>query len=173
MSDPFDLGQQLSSQLGSLSRALGPEFWQKVGEVAGVGSMAGGLPGAKAGQPQRPDGRGEQPAPPLELYVTTEEVVISAILPGLTAPEQVGFALTGPAELLIEAYLPPHTPHGLTLQRERYAGFCHRLITLPVSVFAEGARASYTDGILELRLRRAEPGAGSAGVAVLQVQSRP
>ncbi|MFZ5825304.1 MAG: Hsp20/alpha crystallin family protein [Bacillota bacterium] len=172
MSNPLDVGQQLSSQLGALSQALGPEFWQKVGEVAGVGAMPGGLPGAKPPQPQPADARGAQPAPPVELYITTDEAVVSLILPGLSAPEQVGFGLSGPTELLIEAYLPLHTPHGVTLQRERFAGFCHRLITLPVSVLAEGARVSYTEGILELRLRRAEPGAGSSGVALLQVQSR-
>lgn len=153
MADPVKLVQRLTEQLDALRDAFGEEF------------------AAERGRAERPrrEGAAVASGPPLDLYVMPDEVVVHAVLPGLPDPRHVMISLTSPTELLLEAYIPPRLPEGMYLQRERFAGYCSRLVTLPASVLPVAA-AKYQDGILEIRLRRASPGSGDGGVAVLHVK---
>ncbi|WP_374713415.1 Hsp20/alpha crystallin family protein [Symbiobacterium terraclitae] len=161
MTDPVEAAQRIAEQLEALGDAFGEEFWR---EVSRAGTRKKGPPRGRGDGPRAAPVAG----PPLDIYVTPHEVVVEAVLPGLTDPHQVTVGLAGPTEMLMEAYLPDRLPDGLYIQRERFAGYCARLVTLPVSV-RPAAAVRYEDGILELRFPRLSPGTGSEGVAVLHV----
>lgn|GEM_PF-2399404 len=164
MTDPVEAAQRIAEQLEVLGNAFGEEFWQ---EVARAAPPKKGAARGKGERPRTPVVAG----PPLDIYVTPHEVVVEAVLPGLTDPRQVAVGLAGPTEVLIEAFLPDPFADGLYIQRERFTGYCARLVTLPVSV-RPAAAVRYGDGILELRFARVSPGTGSEGVAVLHVPQR-
>lgn len=152
MTDPAKLVQRLTEQLDALRDAFGEEFAPERGRV------------------ERPRREGASSAgPPLDVYVTPDEVVVQAVLPGLPDVQHVRICLTSPTEILLEAFIPPRLPEGMYIQRERFTGYCSRLVTVPASVRPVAA-ATYLDGILEIRLRRANPGSGDGGVAVLHVK---
>lgn len=161
MSDPGKVVQRIAEQLEALGDAFGEDFWRELGRA--------GSPRPKGQPAGRAASRARAAAgPPLDIYVTPHDVVVEAILPGLTGPHQVAVSLAGPTELLIEAFLPDRLPDGLYIQRERFFGYCARMVTLPASVLPAAA-AQYRDGVLQLRFRRASPGSGGEGVAVLHV----
>ena len=153
MTDPAKLVQRLTEQLDALRDAFGEEF----------------APDRWRAERPRREGAAAGGGPPLDVYVTPDEVVVHAVLPGLPDLRHVRISLTGPTEMLLEAFIPPRLPEGMYLQRERFAGYCSRLVTLPASV-RPWAAAKYADGILEVRLQRANPGSGYGGVAVLHVK---
>lgn len=160
MGDPSKAVQRLTEQVEALRDAFGEDFWRQFAEqAAGLPQQHGG-DAARQGTPVT--------GPPLDIYVTPDEVVVQAALPGLMDPQHASASLASPTELLIEAFLPPRLPDAMYIQRERFAGYCSRLVTLPASVLPAAA-ARYEDGILEIRLRRAAPGAGTDGVAVLRL----
>lgn len=161
MTDPGKVVQRIAEQLEALGDAFGEELWRELGRAGAP--QARGRTRSKAGNPPGPAA-----GPPLDIYVAADEVVVEAVLPGLTSPQQVSVSLAGPAELLIEAYLPDRLPDGLYIQRERFSGYCARLVTLPAPVMP-AASASYRDGVLQLRFARAAPGQAGDGVAVLHV----
>ncbi|MEW8978174.1 MAG: Hsp20/alpha crystallin family protein [Symbiobacterium sp.] len=167
MNDTGSAIERIAEQLEALGEAISADLWRELGRA--------GTPPKKVPQPRGRAGGAARTAartgPPLDIYVTPHEVVVEAVLPGLTSPQQVSVSLVGPTELLIEAYLPDRLPDGLYLQRERFTGYCSRLVTLPAPV-RPAAAASYEDGLLALRFQRASPGTGSDGVAVLHVPDK-
>jgi len=163
VNDPGKVVQRIAEQLEALGDAFGEELFRELGRA--------GTPRPKEQSGGRIGGRartGAAAGPPLDIYVTPYEVVVEAILPGLGGPHQVTVSLAGPAELLIEAFLPDRLPDGLYIQRERFVGYCVRMVTLPATVLP-AASARYRHGILQLRFPRATPGSGGEGVAVLHV----
>ncbi len=163
MSDPGNVVQRIAEQLEALSDAFGEDLWRELGRARSPRQKE--QPRPKPGSASR---AGAAVGPPLDIYVTPHEVVVEAVLPGLTGPHQVTVSLAGATELLIEAFLPDRLPDGLYIQRERFSGYCSRLVTLPASV-RPVAVAGYQEGILQLRFQRTSPGSGSQGVAVLHV----
>ena len=94
--------------------------------------------------------------PPVDLYETDEAFVLKAELPGLTTDE-----------IQIEVHDRTLTLHGERKpeagmteahyqQRERAYGSFQRVFALPTSVDAEKVQASFTNGVLELRLPKHE-----------------
>jgi HSP20 family molecular chaperone IbpA len=164
MADPGKAVQRLTEQVEALRDAFGEDFWRQFAE------QTAGLPSTpeQGGRVEAPRKGTSVTGPPMDIYVTPEEVVVHAALPGLIDPQHAMVSLTSPTEMLMEAFLPPRLPEGMYLHKERFAGYCSRLVTLPVSV-RPAAAARYEDGILEIRFRRAEPGAGTDGVAVLRL----
>lgn len=167
MMAPQEAMKRLADQMGWLSQMLGEGFVSQIQEAA-MGNQAG-----REGRPCPPDGQTAghqaQATPPLEIYLTPQEVVLCAALPGLASPDHLSVCLTAPNELILEAFVQPMALSGTVLRRERFAGYCHRTVTLPASVLQTGARATYTEGIVEIRLARAEPGGPDSGVSLLQV----
>ncbi len=108
--------------------------------------------------------RGEQPAElalsdwpvPVDVYETRDEIVVRAEVPGMD-PKQVKTALTGD-QLTICGH---REREGKTEDRSfvrverRYGGFS-RSFTLNVPVVADQVTANYRDGVLEVRLPKAE-----------------
>src|SRR5882724_3484807 len=94
--------------------------------------------------------------PPVDLYETPDAFVLTAELPGLTTDEiQIEVhdrTLTLRGERKPEA--------GMTdahyQQRERVNGSFQRVFALPTTVDAEKIQASFTNGVLELRLPKHE-----------------
>jgi len=163
VSDPGKVVQRIAEQLEALGDVFGDELWRELGRTGPPRQK-----GQPRGRPGSPPRAAAAAGPPLDIYVTPHEVVVEAILPGLTGPQQVSASLAGPTELLLEAFLPDRLSDGLYIQRERFTGYCSRLVTLPASVLPVAA-ARYRDGVLQLRFQRTSPGAGGEGVAVLHV----
>lgn len=159
---PADAMRQLEEQMGWLQQFMGEDFWSQVQQVARPGQKA--VAGAPA-----PAQRGPAGMPPVEVYATATEVVVTALLPGLSGPDQVAASLATPLELVLEAFLPTPPPASVTLHRECPTGYCARTVSLPTAVNPQGIRAAYIDGCLELRLLRTEPGPQSAELTLLQV----
>jgi HSP20 family molecular chaperone IbpA len=164
VSDADKAIQRLAEQFSNMSEAFGEGFWSRLTETAG-GPKSNTM--GKGDVPKKAPSVGG--SPPLDLYVTSDEVVIHAVLPGISSAQQASLSLTGPNEVILEAFIPPCLPEGMYLHRERFSGYCSRMVTLPVSVLSQ-ASARYLDGILEIHLRRAEPGKGSGGIALLHLK---
>lgn len=164
--------------MGWVGELLGSEFWSDLGETVRSAARPSGTPNLVVASdpsgtpdPEAPPAAGPASprTPPLEIYVTPAEVVLSAILPGLASPGHVDVYLAGPAEATLEAFVEPGPLQGHYLMRERFSGLCHRTVTLPAPVLPDGAQVQYADGVLEVRFRRSDPGAGPVGIALLHI----
>jgi HSP20 family protein len=99
---------------------------------------------------------GESIAPPLDVYETPDEIVVSAVLPGLRA-EDVEITMTGQnLTLRGEFKASEEVKREQYLYRERRFGSFNRSLQLPVRVQGENAEATFADGVLTLRVPKAE-----------------
>jgi HSP20 family protein len=95
-------------------------------------------------------------APPIDVYETREQLVVTVELPGV--PEKdIHLSMTGDVLSLrgqrgIAAEVPQENYHRI----ERWSGTFERHVQLPIPVQAEKIRASYRDGVLEIRLPKLE-----------------
>src|SRR5664280_3840670 len=98
---------------------------------------------------------GEGQLVPVNVYATNDEVVVEAILPGVK-PEGVDITVEGNT-LSIAGDTSSMIPgrEGLLLQEIRRGRFV-RTLTLPAGVEPEKATATFEDGILTLRIPKAE-----------------
>ena len=99
---------------------------------------------------------GEGITPPIDVHETADELVITASLPGMKA-EDVEITMTGQS-LTLRGELKENTEvkREQYLYRERRFGSWSRSLQLPVRVQGEKAEASFTDGVLTLRIPKAE-----------------
>ena len=94
--------------------------------------------------------------PPIDVYQTPDEIVVTAALPGLTA-EDLEITMTGQTLTLRGEFKPSgEVKPEQYLYRERRFGAFSRTLQLPVRVQGEQARASFTDGILTLSIPKAD-----------------
>ncbi len=89
---------------------------------------------------------------PLDVVGTEEAFVLTAYLPGVN-PEQVEITFEG-EELSIRGEFPQ--AQGEFLKRELYHGPFDRRLTFNVPVNADAIEASYEQGVLTLRVPKAE-----------------
>jgi HSP20 family protein len=95
-------------------------------------------------------------APPIDVYETREQLVVTVELPGV--PEKdIHLSMTGDVLSLrgqrgIGAEVSQENYHRI----ERWSGTFERHVQLPIPVQAEKIRASYRDGVLEIRLPKQE-----------------
>lgn len=89
---------------------------------------------------------------PLDITGTEEAFILTAYLPGVN-PEQVTITFEG-EELNIQGEFPP--AQGELLKRELYHGPFERRLTFNVPVNADAIEASYEQGVLTLRVPKAE-----------------
>jgi len=93
---------------------------------------------------------------PIDVFDEEHHVVVKAVLPGIKA-EDVDISVTGDA-LTIKG----ETKHEETVEKEnyfrqeiRYGAFA-RMVPLPTTVRAEEAEAEFKDGVLTVKLPKAE-----------------
>jgi HSP20 family protein len=94
--------------------------------------------------------------PAIDLYQTTDDVVIKASLPGVSAKD-LNISVTGDVLTLRgEAQEEKETEGAQYHIKERRYGSFTRSIALPAAVVADKADAQFENGILTLRLPKAE-----------------
>ena len=95
-------------------------------------------------------------APAVDMYQTDDEIIVKAALPGIKADEVqisvTGEVLTLKGEVKHEEETKEKTYH---IREQRWGTF-ERTIMLPTDVVADKAIADFKDGILTIRLPKAE-----------------
>lgn len=96
--------------------------------------------------------------PPLDVVETSDEIIIRAATPGLQYANDVQIELKGNT-ITLEGEIKP-TPYASSLinvhQEEIWQGKFSRTITLPIAINNKGARATYKQGILEIRISKVQ-----------------
>ncbi len=95
-----------------------------------------------------------------DVYETDTEVVVECAIPGIKRKEDIRIHLDG-QQLNIQAEVQRQQTVEHQNRRfhreERYYGQMQRTITLPHPVEEEGIKASYRNGILEVRMKKTSP----------------
>ena len=95
-------------------------------------------------------------APPVDLYETKDDLVLTMELPGVR-DKDVTVSITG--DLLTvkgERRLEHDAKEQQFLHVERVAGKFERLVQLPIPVQGDKVKATYRDGVLEIKLPKTE-----------------
>jgi HSP20 family protein len=99
---------------------------------------------------------GEQITPAIDVHETPDDIVVTAVLPGIK-PDDVDITMTGQSlSLRGEFKADDEVNRDQYLYRERRYGSFSRSIQLPVRVEGDQAEATFTDGVLKLRIPKAE-----------------
>jgi len=94
--------------------------------------------------------------PALDVHQTGDEIVVSASLAGVK-PEDVQITLTGQTlQIRGEIRADEEVKRDQYLYRERRYGSFNRQLQLPVHVEGEQAQATFENGVLTLRIPKAE-----------------
>lgn len=91
---------------------------------------------------------------PIDAYSTEDAFVINAYVPGV-APENVEITFEG-EELTIRGKFEPAVEGVEFIKRDLYHGGFERRITFNVPVEADNIEATYNNGVLTLRVPKAE-----------------
>jgi HSP20 family protein len=104
-----------------------------------------------------PFGRREDgSSPAVDMYETESEVMVKASLPGLK-PEEVDITIAGNAlEIRGERKEETEEKRGDYYYKERSFGTFQRSLTLPVEIRADEAEATFENGVLTLKMPKAE-----------------
>jgi len=93
----------------------------------------------------------------VDVYQTENEVVASFEIPGIEKKEDINIDLTDNTLSVSGSINKSYEVKEEELHhQERFAGQFHRTITLPAQVQEEGVKASYRNGILEVRMPKAK-----------------
>ena len=99
----------------------------------------------------------EAAGPRVELYQTDQEVVVTAELPGIQSKDDVEVSVTPDSlNLRGEMKRSQDVNEENYFHSERYYGSFSRTLPLPVEVKPEETRASYQNGLLEIRMPKTE-----------------
>jgi HSP20 family protein len=92
----------------------------------------------------------------VDVYETDEDVVVKASVPGVD-PEELDISITGDTLTIKgETRAEEEVEEESYVYRERRYGVFSRSMTIPTSVKTDEADAEFEDGILTLRLPKAE-----------------
>ncbi len=94
--------------------------------------------------------------PLVDIYQTNDEVVVKATIPGVK-PEDIDVSITNDVLTIKGEFKEEKKDNNATyhLQEHRYGKF-ERVLSLPVPVKTNEAKASYENGILTLHLPKVE-----------------
>ena len=99
---------------------------------------------------------GEMLNPAMDVHQTGDEIIVTASLPGLKA-EDVDITITGQTLAIRgEFKADEKVERDQYLYRERRYGTFHRQVELPVRVQGDATTATFEDGVLTLRIPKAE-----------------
>jgi|SRR5581483_8598808 HSP20 family protein len=102
-----------------------------------------------------PDTYRRMNALPVNMYETPDEVIVNAVLPGLKT-QDVNLEFQD-GRLIIDVQIPAPQVENVTWHyRELASGQYHREITLPIAVNTDKIEATLENGLLTLRLPKAE-----------------
>jgi HSP20 family protein len=108
------------------------------------------------GRQARPGAMDRVWAPAIDIYETKDELVVTAELPGVKETDVhlsiVGDTLTLRGQRQTESQAKEENYHRI----ERWSGSFERHILLPIPVQPDKVRASYRDGVLDIRLPKVE-----------------
>jgi len=148
--NPFEgLGRQFDDMLSEMESRFR-------GMMMGSGQFlpAGGFGPGGVGDRILPAVRGEFR---LDVQEDEDEVVVVADLPGVDR-ENITVRLLSPEQLEISCERRSERQEagegGQFVRQERTFGYMTRVVPLPHEVTAEGATSSFTNGVLELRLKK-------------------
>lgn len=97
--------------------------------------------------------------PRVDVYQTENEVVATAELPGIESKEDIDVSITDNSLTIRgEFKRAQDLKDDDFYHSERYYGTFSRTVPLPAEVKPEQARASYRNGILEVRIPKSEEG---------------
>ncbi len=100
--------------------------------------------------------QGESWAPPIDVYETKDDLVVVVELPGLK-DKDVHLSITGDVLSLRGQRMPDHQLKEENYHRiERWAGTFERHVQLPIPVQPDKVRATFREGVLEIRLPKVE-----------------
>ena len=95
-----------------------------------------------------------------DIYETDTEVVVECELPGIQKKENIHIQLDG-QQLTIQANIEREekveNKNRRFFREERYYGHVSRTVTLPSPVDESSAKATYKNGVLEIRFQKAKP----------------
>ena len=99
---------------------------------------------------------GDAITPALDVHEIDDHIVVSAALPGVK-PDDVEITMVGQTLTLRGEFRAADEVQGdQYLYRERRYGTFNRTLQLPVRVEGDQAEATFTDGVLTLRIPKAE-----------------
>jgi HSP20 family protein len=94
--------------------------------------------------------------PPIDLYHTTDEVIVKAALPGLK-PDEVQISITDDVLTLRGEFKQEDQQQEATWHiREQRMGSFERSVMLPSQVQTDNAMADFENGVLTVKLPKAE-----------------
>lgn len=121
----------LSAQAGDV---LGPEFWQ---DIASIIPLTG---------------------PRVDMYETSQELVVVAEVPGLSSPEQIQLSFRDQSLLMRGMLVRPYQVLDEQMRlTERFFGAFERVFRLPGNAMTDQMRAQYHNGLLIIRIPLAPP----------------
>ncbi|AMA74142.1 MULTISPECIES: Hsp20/alpha crystallin family protein [Aneurinibacillus] len=92
----------------------------------------------------------------IDVYETETHVVASCEIPGIANKEDIDIQIDDNALTISGTVNKGHEVQEEQLyRRERFSGRFDRTVMLPASVIAEESKASYKNGILEIRMPKA------------------
>jgi HSP20 family protein len=108
------------------------------------------------GRQARPGAMDRVWAPAIDIYETKDDLVVTAELPGVKEKD-INLSIVGDMLSLRGQRLVDHQVEDENYHRiERWSGSFERHIQLPIPVQTDKVRASYRDGVLEIRLPKIE-----------------
>ena len=91
----------------------------------------------------------------LDVYETGDDIVVKAALPGIK-PEDLNIQVQGD-QLIIDAKMPEQKVENATYHyKGMFSGEYHRVLTLPVSIDTNKVDATCENGVVTIRLPKAE-----------------
>ena len=93
------------------------------------------------------------PGPCVDVHETADEVIASCEIPGLEKKEDIQLQVNDKTLVIAGKINRTHEVKDEEMYRkERYTGSFQRAVNLPSSVSSEGTKATYKNGILEVRM---------------------
>jgi len=94
--------------------------------------------------------------PPINVTQDDNPFYVRAEIPGIKADELSISALRNRLSLSGKREIPPEHERASYHRKERAEGSFSRIVALPVEVDSEGVEASYADGVLTVKMPKAE-----------------
>src|SRR5947209_3748411 len=133
---------------------MGIEQRRAIGEYLPLRDAMEGIFAGSIVTPQSMGGQG--PFPPVDLCMTDDDVIVKLAAPG-ARQDDFSISVSGDTVAVIgEVKLEPHGDNGHAYLQEIWQGKLQRSFRLPIQVDADKVEASLEQGILTLRLPKAE-----------------